>query len=100
MLTLDKNCKKEITKREVIQQPAYYWKFQPTRYKVSMICLLASCETYHKFNFYIFSAFSRVRILGNNSPCNFRQMLRPIQDPPTESLRKRMVERSQNYKAV
>lgn len=40
--------------------------------------------------------FNRLKILGVNNPCNFRNLLRPIQNPPTESLRKRVLERCQN----
>lgn len=43
-----------------------------------------------------FPPHNRLKILGANNPCNFRNLLRPIQNPPTESLRKRVLERCQN----
>lgn len=49
------------------------------------------------FLIFNFCHVRRLKILGVGGPCNFRQMLRPIQNPPTESLRKRVIERCQNF---
>lgn len=54
-------------------------------------------NTSSPFSKFFFFTASRLKILGVGGPCNFRQMLRPIQNPPTESLRKRVIERCQNF---